>query len=187
MCVCVGVLSLCRGYVTIPPRTPEYINFFETISNLAGDHLVVPISHISLRHKIYNQGSGGKWTKNKRRLVLTQVQGGWFCDTVHSLAWISSEISTKLHGMPTHLDWSSVTAAGLYLMWLVSQMSGVDCPLPLCVPRRQLTSLGSFFQLLTLWRSLAYFRSRPRSRVQILYLVSRQNRQRDRLLSAPSS
>ena len=41
-----------------------------------------------------------------------------------TLAWISSEISTKLLGMPTHLDRSSLTASGLYLMWLVSQMSG---------------------------------------------------------------
>ena len=45
----------------IPPRPPEYINFF-TISLLGGDHLVDPIglSHISLRHKKYNQGSGRK-------------------------------------------------------------------------------------------------------------------------------
>ena len=58
-----------------------------------------------------------------------------------TLAWISSEISTKLLGMPTHLDRSSLTAAGLYLMWPLSQMSGVDSQPPLCVFRRQLTSL----------------------------------------------
>ena len=46
-----------------------------------------------------------------------------------TLTWISSDISTKLLGMPTHLDRSSLTAAGLYLMRLVSQMSGVDWPL----------------------------------------------------------
>ena len=66
-----------------------------------------------------------------------------------TLAWISSEISTKLQGMPTHLDRSSFTAAGLYLMRLVSQMSGVDSPPPLCVSRRQMLPLSSFVQLLT--------------------------------------
>ena len=52
---------LSASCVTIPPRPAVYTNF-ETISILAGDHLVVPIgvSHISLRHKNYNQGSGGK-------------------------------------------------------------------------------------------------------------------------------
>ena len=58
------------------------------------------------------------------------------------LAWISSEISTKLLGIPTHLDQSSLTAAGLYLMRLVSQMSGVDSQPPLCVSRCQLPSSG---------------------------------------------
>ena len=43
-----------------------------------------------------------------------------------TLAWVSSEISTKLVGMPTHLDRSSLTAAGLSLIRLVSQMSRVD-------------------------------------------------------------
>ena len=38
------------------------------------------------------------------------------CICWRTLAWISSEISTKLLGMPTHLDWSSLTAAGRYLM-----------------------------------------------------------------------
>ena len=71
------------------------------------------------------------------------------CICRQTLAWISSEISTKLLGMPTHLDRSSLTAAGLYLMRLVSQMSGIDFQTPLCVFRRQLTSLSSFVQLLT--------------------------------------
>ena len=75
--------------VTIPPLPPpEYINFFETISIFADDHLVVPIgaSHISLRHKKYNQGSERKRTneQTKNILGLTQKQEGWFCDTVHS-------------------------------------------------------------------------------------------------------
>ena len=47
-------------FVTITPRPPEYINFFETISILAGDLQVV-----SLRHKKYNQGSGRKRTNEQ--------------------------------------------------------------------------------------------------------------------------
>ena len=37
------------AYVTIPPRPPEYINFFKPFHFLAGDQQVVPIgaSHIS--------------------------------------------------------------------------------------------------------------------------------------------
>ena len=72
--------------VAIPP---PYINFFKPFHFLASDHLVVLIgvSHISLWHKKYNQGSGRKEqrTKEQYELGLTQVQEGWFCDTVHSL------------------------------------------------------------------------------------------------------
>ena len=47
------------------PLASRYINFFETISILAGDHLVVPIGvlHISLWHKKYNQRNGRKRTR----------------------------------------------------------------------------------------------------------------------------
>ena len=100
-----------------------------------------------------------------------------------TLAWISSKISTKLLGMPTHLDRSSLTAAGLYLMRLVSQMSGVDSQMPLCISRHQLTSLSPFVQLLTCVLFLLPVASR--SRVQTFCLVSRQNRQRNRLLGGP--
>ena len=66
--------------MTIPPWSPEYINFFETISILAGDHVVVPmgVSHISLQHKKYNQESGRKEQRTNEQygLGLTQVQEG---------------------------------------------------------------------------------------------------------------
>ena len=54
-------------YPLAPP--PEYINFFETISILAGDHLVVPIgvSYMSLRHKKYNQESGRNENNEQKR------------------------------------------------------------------------------------------------------------------------
>ena len=57
---CLGIGSSVRLYCDNTPSPTEYINFFETISILAGYHLVVLIgvSHISLRHKKYNQESG---------------------------------------------------------------------------------------------------------------------------------
>ena len=73
-----------------------------------------------------------------------------------TLAWISSEISTKLLGMPTHLDRSSFTALGPISCQLVSLLSGVDWPL--ASPFANCLLLSSFVQLLS--RSLTHFRSR---------------------------
>ena len=137
-------LTVCKqtGFknklLTIPPRSLEYINFFETISILAGDSVTLCIP---------------------------------LCICRLTLEWIAREISTKLLGMPTHLDQSSLTAARLYLMRLVSQMSGFDSQPPLCVSRRQLLSVGPFFQLLTGVPFL--LPAALRSRVQTLWLVSR--------------
>ena len=68
-------------------------------------------------------------------LGLTQVQKE-FCNIAFplcicrlTLAWISSEISTKLLGMPTHLDRSSFTALDPISCQLVSLLSGFDWPL----------------------------------------------------------
>ena len=73
-----------------------------------------------------------------------------------TLAWISSEISTKLLGMPTHLDQSSFTAAGLsHADWSLL-LSGVDwllaSPFANCLLRVPLSNSYS--------SSPAYFRSR---------------------------
>ena len=65
-----------------------------------------------------------------------------------TLAWISSEISTKLLGMPTHLDRSSLTAAELYLIRLVTSAVRCRLHLPLSVACRQ---LFSGFLCPTLW------------------------------------
>ena len=73
-----------------------------------------------------------------------------------TLAWISSEISTKLPGMPTHLDRSSLTALDSLSCWLVT--SAIRCQLATRVTLRQLPSPSSFVQLLS--RSLTNFRSR---------------------------
>ena len=160
-----------------PPRHPPYLS--TSLKHFKSWPVPIGVSHISLRHKKYNQGSGRKRIKNKRTIWawVNSSARRLSCDTLHSLcicriplAWISNEISTKLRGMPTHLDWSSLTAARLYLMRLVSQMSGVDCLLPFCVSIQQLSPAGSFFQLAVLSLSdlpfLPHFRSRPKSRVQ---------------------
>ena len=60
-------------------------------------------------------------------------------------AWISSEISTKLLGMPTHLDRFSLTALDSLSCRLVT--SAVRCRLATRVTLRQLPSSSSFFQL----------------------------------------
>ena len=61
-----------------------------------------------------------------------------------TLAWISSETSTKLLGMPTYPDWSSS------LLWSLSHAnSSLCCPVStaLSVVRRQLPSSSPFVQL----------------------------------------
>ena len=176
------------------PSGLEYINLFKPFQVLVGDHLVVS-TEVSQYFFTAQEIQSREWeerTKNKRSIWawVNSSARRLCCDTLHSLcicrltlAWISSKISSKLLGMPTHLDWPSPTAAGLYLMptgLFCCPMSTAHCPSPSSC--RQLPSLGSFFQLFDS-RSLAYFRSRGRSRFSGLCLVSRQNRQRDRLLS----
>ena len=73
-----------------------------------------------------------------------------------TLAWISSEISTKLQGMPTHLDRSFRTALDSLSCRLVT--SAVRYRLATCVSRPQLLLPSPFVQFLT--RSLTHFRSR---------------------------
>ena len=61
--------------VTIPPRPPEYINFFETISILAGDHLVVSIGYRTFLSGTRNTIKG-VGEKNKEQ--------------TNNMAWVSS-------------------------------------------------------------------------------------------------
>ena len=158
-------------------------------------------------HKKYNRGSGRKRTNNKWTMwswVNSECKKGGSV-TLHSLcicrltlACISSEISTKLLGMPTHPDWPSLTASfcwplltldcklilSVFLTALVS--STVHCRLPLCVTLCQLPSLSSFFQL-----SLSGVPLPTSGHIEIsssgLCLGSHQNKQKDCLLGAPPS
>ena len=80
------ILTECRLLLALCENTPSatrYINFFETISILAGDHQMVPIgvSHISLRHKKYNQGSGRKEQRTNEGLSQLQMQEEELCNT----------------------------------------------------------------------------------------------------------
>ena len=91
-----------------PLDPSRYINFFETILSWPVIHLVVPIGvlHISL------------WPQE----IQPREREGWFRDTAFlcirrlTLTCIFREISTKPRGMLTHLDWSSLTTSGPYLM-----------------------------------------------------------------------
>ena len=173
-----------------PSAPPRYINFFEPFHFLAGDQLVVPIgvSHIFHIDKKYNQGSWRETNKRTICLGLTQsarqgvMQHSAFpvCIFRLTLAWISSETSTKLLGMPTYPDRSS-SLLWTSLIRMVSLLSGVDCPLASpfanCLPRVPFPTPFS--------RSLTHFRPRRDLESKTLCLGSRQNRQRNRLLGGP--
>ena len=93
---------------------------------------------------------GGKNKKQTNNMLgLIQAQEGELCNIAFpmcicrlTLAWISREISTKLLGMPTHLDRSSPT--GPYLT--PTGISGVRCRLATRVTLRQLPSVIPFVQ-----------------------------------------
>ena len=168
--------------VTICPRPPEYDTLFETISlygrwsTSCSDR---GIAHFFIATKNTIKGAGEKEQTNNM-LGLIQAQEGDLCNIAFllcicrlTLAWISCEISTKLLGMPTHLDRSSFT--GLHSL-------SCRCQLATRVTLRQL-----FFSVPLSNSSRVPL---PTSgHVEIagsgLCLVSRQNRQRDLLLGGP--
>ena len=157
-------------------------------------HVVVPIgiSHISWwpqeiqpreweeknKEQTNNMGLGKLKRKKGGPMTLRSL-----CICRLTLASISSEISKKLLGMLIYLDWSSSLLLNSISCRLVT--SAVRCRLPLCVTLRQLASVGSFFQLL----SRVPFPTSGRVEISSsgLCLVSRQNKQKYRLLGAPPS
>ena len=111
-----------------PSPPPEYINFL-TISLLgqrssSGSNRGIAHFFIAIRNTIKGVGKNNKRTiclgsfKCKKGDSVTLCIPLCICRL--TLAWISSEISTKLLRMPTHLDRSSLTVAGFHLMRLVS-------------------------------------------------------------------
>ena len=130
------------------------------------------IAHFFTATRNTIEGVGEKEQTNKTNntsLGLTQserqgvMQHSAFpvCICRLTLAWISSETSTKLLGMPTNPDWSSS------LLWILSHAnSSLCCPVStaLSVFRRQLPSASSFVHSL-----LAFpypLPVTPRSRIQ---------------------
>ena len=131
-------------------------------------HLVVPIgvSHISLWLKEIQprewEKKNKEQTNNKGLGQLKCKKGGsvtlhFLCICRLMLMCILCEISTKPWGMLTHLDWSSLTTPGLYLM-----LTGLFCcPVLTALLHHPspTASLSSFFQLLSDRHSLANFQS----------------------------
>ena len=168
------------------PSAPRHINFFETISLLgrwstSGSDR--GIAHFFIATRNTTKGEVRKRTNEQNTWVNSRCKRGVMlhciplCICRLTQAWISSEISTKLLGMPTYLDRSSLTALDPLSCQLVSLLSGVDWP------------LASPFANCILWVSLSNSCRVPlptSGYVEIagsgLCLVSRQNRQKDHLL-----
>ena len=171
--------------MTLPPRPPRYINFFEPFHFLAGDQLVVPIgvSHISLRLQKIQSREWEEREQTNNMLGLTQVQKGsyvTFCICRPTLARISSENSTTL------LECRLILTRLPSLLWTSSHPTGLSAPAStgLFVVRRQLPSSQSL--CLTLWLTFPYPLPVTRDlESKTLCLVSRQNRQRNRLFGGP--
>ena len=134
----------------------------------------IGVSHISSWQQEIQSSEWEERTKNKRTIWawVNSNARSFSCDTLHSLcicrltlAWISSEISTKLLGMSIHLDWSSLTAPGLYLMPIglfCCPVSTANCRSASPVANCLLSVPSSNF----LSHSFIHFRSRRRSRAQ---------------------
>ena len=172
--------------VTLPPRPPRYINFFEPISlygrwSTSGSDR----GHRTFlyRYKKYNRGSGRKKEQANNMLGLTQVQKGSYvalCMCRLTLAWISSENSTTL------LECQPILTGLHSLVWTLSHAdSSLCCPVSTghsrhpspTLPRAPLSkSLLAIPYPLPVTRDLAS---------KTLCLVLRQNRQRNRLLGGP--
>ena len=113
------------------------------------------IAHFFIATRNTIKGAGEKEQTNKRtiRLGLTQSAREEICNIAFPMcirrltrAWISSDISTKLLGMPTYLVRSFVTA--LYSLTCRLIPSAFRCRLATRVNLHQLSSLSSFVQLL---------------------------------------
>ena len=175
------------------PSAPTLHQLFRTISIfLAGDLLVVPIGgHRTFLYgyKKYNRGSGRKRTneqneqyepgvnsKCKTRSYVTLCIPVSICRLTQ--AWISSENST------THEECWLILTRLPSLLWTSSHptgLSAVRCRLPCPSPN----AFSEFLCPTPFSRSLTHFWSRRDLESKTLCLVSRQNRQRNRLLGGP--
>ena len=155
---------------------------------MAGDQLVAPsgVTHISLPLQEYDRGSGRKreqTNKHEQCLGLTQSRRR-VCNTTFmcrlTLAWVTSENSTKQLEC-RHLLTRSSSLDPIFSAGLTAPVSGVDCPCP--------WFHANSSQLLSPTNScscpLTTSEYGEISGPKTLCLVSRQNRQRNRLLGGP--
>ena len=194
--LCLHIFFWIRCNVT-PSPPPHYLSLLTVPLLTAGDQLVVEgVTHISCHHTRIRSGGQEKikqTNKHEQSLGLTQEQKKSYAtlcipDSIYglTLAWVTSENSTKQLEC-RHLDSSSsldpiLSATGLRSPVLTAPVRGstptlfarLCCPAPTASllrcpvnsPSRPLTTSG-YGEI-----------SCPR----ILCLVSRQNRQRNRLL-----
>ena len=151
------------------------------------------ITHFFMATRNTTERAGEKENKNKRTIlawVNSRCKKGSSV-TLHSrcicrltLTCIFREISTKIRGMQTHLDWFPSLLLDPFSCRLVS--SAVRCQLPFCVTLRQLLLWIPFAN-----HSLTGVPLPTSGCVEIsssgLCLASRQNKQKDCLLAAPPS
>ena len=139
--------------------------------------------HISCHYKNTIEGAGENRRTNEQTLGVNSEQKEsmqhYISDSIYglTLAWVSSENSTKQLEC-RHLD--SIFFAGPYLLCY-----SVRSRLPLSVVPRQLL-VSSFLQPTLFSRPITSSSHAEISRPKTLCLVSRQNRQRNRLLGGPS-
>ena len=163
---------------------------------MVGDQPVVPrggVTHISCHYKNTIEGTGENRRTNEQTrticLRLTQEQKGsmqhYNSDSIYglTLAWITSQNSTKQLECRHLLTRSSLTVAGPSCHAASPLCSGVHCRLPLSVFRRQLCEL--LCPTNSLSRPVTTSGHGENSSPKTLCLVSRQNRQRNRLLGGP--
>ena len=149
------------------------------------------VTHISCHYKNTIEGTGENKTNEQTRtmcLGLTQEQKGsmqhYISDSIYglTLAWITSENSTKQLEC-RHLDSIFFTVAGpsCHAASPLSTVSGVDrlCPCPVA------NSVSSFSQPTLFSCPVTTSGYGEISGPKTLCLVSRQNRQRNRLLGGP--
>ena len=180
--------QMCNVTALAPKHiTSSFSNLFTSWP--AGDQLVVPrgVTHISCHYKNTIGGTGENKTNEQTRTMLgvnseQESMQHYISDGIYglTLAWITGENSTKQLEC-RHLD--SIFFAGPYLLCycLTAPVSGVDCPCPWF----HANSPISFLQPTLFSRPVTSSGHAEISSPKTLWLVSRQNRQRNRLLGGP--
>ena len=159
---------------------------------MACDQLVVPrgVTHISCHYKNTIEGAGENRRTNEQTLGVNSrakrgVMQHYISDSIYglTLAWNTSENSTKLLECRLILTRSSFTGLDPSPpTGLTAPVSGVDRPCPWF----HANSVSSFLQQTLFSRPVTSSSRAEISSPKTLCLVSRQNRQMNRLLGRPS-